>query len=185
MSTTGRHSVWRDSFRCVCACVCSLSAVCCVAGSWCWLTKQHTVWRIATWSGPFTLLTLCVISAYVVILHHAQRQRQEAASSYRARRAVSVHSLHEQSIQARFSTSLMLYPLVFLICWTLPVVSQIVLWSVRDESRLFPLLLFNALTSPLLGFLNMLVFYREELGTLRNATLLECWHRSVSLLCCH
>merc|ERR1712100_90954 len=91
-------------------------------------------------------------------------------------------NLAQMSMRRRYASSLTLYPIVFLVCWTIPVVKQLILYlGDRSHTDSLPLLIVDALTTPLLGFVNMLVFYYAES---RSISFLEVLHRIRMLLTC-
>ena len=156
-----------------------------VSGMFCWLRKEHIGWRVATYYAPFTVAMAFVLITYVLILYlHREKNRAKEHDSFMMRRVKSTPNLAHMSARRDYAPSLTLYPVVFLICWSIPVVVQLVLYfGHRSHTDSLTLLVLDALTpaTPMLGFANMLVFYYAEI---RATSFFEVLHRVRALLIC-
>eukprot|EP01130_Rhizamoeba_saxonica_P009668 TRINITY_DN3941_c0_g1_i2.p1 TRINITY_DN3941_c0_g1~~TRINITY_DN3941_c0_g1_i2.p1 ORF type:complete len:243 (-),score=32.25 TRINITY_DN3941_c0_g1_i2:590-1318(-) len=120
-----------------------------LSGIWCWIVNTDTassVWRFLVFYIPLYLMILVVIVLYVMIIYNVIKYFKKSDTDDKSKKRVR-----------RQLNRLKLYPIIFLLLYIFPIINRIYDWS-SDGDQSFFLFLMQALTAPLLGFANGIVY---------------------------
>ncbi|PAA62472.1 hypothetical protein BOX15_Mlig013741g5 [Macrostomum lignano] len=123
------------------------------AGAWCWITD--TAWRMAVWFVPVLLLLLAILTVYIIILTRIRRRTTTWSGMYGEESAAAVATAAVQLQEQLYP--LLAYPCIFLALNLLPFVNRINNAASAEPS--FVLYLLSAVSSPLIGTINFILFY--------------------------
>jgi len=130
-----------------------------IAGLWCWIVWEWQVYRWALYYIPLFLVIIAILVLYSLIY------------------AAILMSLKFQGKQGdregqRLLIKLRSYPIVFFVVYAFSIANRIYDWVSPDDS--FPLYILESLTTPLIGFVNAIVYLSDpETKTLWKRQLFE------------
>ncbi|XP_066267695.1 cyclic AMP receptor-like protein A [Branchiostoma lanceolatum] len=121
------------------------------AGAWCWIPNQYTHWRFGIWYGPlFCLLGLMVV-VYTCITVTLNRKVKRWEGTYDPDVERNKDLLKEDIKPLRA------YPFIYLALSIFPLVHRIQN-AISPDNTVFALVVLHALTSPLQGMVNAIVY---------------------------
>eukprot|EP01125_Pyxidicula_operculata_P006769 TRINITY_DN2323_c0_g1_i1.p1 TRINITY_DN2323_c0_g1~~TRINITY_DN2323_c0_g1_i1.p1 ORF type:complete len:358 (-),score=69.66 TRINITY_DN2323_c0_g1_i1:134-1207(-) len=138
-----------------------------IAGLWCWLDWDNgQLWRWTLFYIPLFVMMLVVIVLYGLI-------------SYTVSSRLNTQSSVDYEKAKKLIKKLQLYPIIFVGCYLFSIINRIYDWASPQDS--FALYLLESLTTPLVGFVNALVYGLDEnVKSLWKAQIRE----SLGLSCC-
>eukprot|EP01130_Rhizamoeba_saxonica_P018015 TRINITY_DN8906_c0_g1_i2.p1 TRINITY_DN8906_c0_g1~~TRINITY_DN8906_c0_g1_i2.p1 ORF type:complete len:246 (-),score=39.78 TRINITY_DN8906_c0_g1_i2:35-772(-) len=113
---------------------------------WCWISSEGSgnIMRLISWYIPLYSGITAAMILYIMVAHSIRS---------------STNTFHDPALDKEVNLAvrkLFAYPLVFLILWIFPTINH--LYDVVDENEIFFLHLMQALTEPLVGFINAIVY---------------------------
>jgi len=119
-----------------------------VAGIWCWIIRSGagSVWRFIVFYIPLYLFILLVLIMYAIVV----------AVIIENKRKVKKLKKSGEDKTKKLIARLFLYPIIFLLLYIMPTVNRIQNWV--STTDILALYILQALTAPLLGFCNSLVY---------------------------
>jgi len=115
-----------------------------IAGIWCWIIWDYQIYRWCLYYIPLFLVIVAVIVLYSLIystvIANLKEQKDEK------------HKAEAKNLLAKLRA----YPIVFFIIYVFSITNRIYDWLSPDDS--FPLYVLESLTTPLIGFVNSIVY---------------------------
>ncbi|XP_077988029.1 cyclic AMP receptor-like protein A isoform X2 [Glandiceps talaboti] len=122
------------------------------AGAWCWISGDNaTTWRFAIWYGPLFVIIFLMFVVYTYIIIHVNRKVKAWEGTYDPETERSKQLLKEEI------KPLLVYPFIYLLISIFPLINRIQN-AVSHNNPIFVLVLLHALTSPLQGAINAIVY---------------------------
>ncbi|XP_070537843.1 cyclic AMP receptor-like protein A isoform X2 [Ptychodera flava] len=121
------------------------------AGAWCWIAgDQATLWRFFIWYGPLFVIIFLMFVVYTYIIIHVNRKVKAWEGTYDPDTERSKQLLKEEI------KPLIAYPFIYLIISIFPLINRI--QNAVSNDPIFALVILHALTSPLQGAVNAIVY---------------------------
>jgi len=115
-----------------------------IAGLWCWIVWEWQAYRWSLYYFPLFVVILCTLVlyslTYVSVVENLKIQRR---------------SVTDKDAQQLLS-KLQVYPVIFFIVYVFSIINRIYDWASPDDS--FPLYVLESLTTPMIGFINAIVY---------------------------
>nr|XP_002129104.1 cyclic AMP receptor 3-like [Ciona intestinalis] len=122
------------------------------AGAWCWIKHTSTVWRFLIWYVPLFLLILAMFGGYSYIIYFLKKRISSWQGTYDPDEERTVQLIKEDI------KVLKAYPFIFLILSIFPFILRIHNAFTAEGTDIFGLWVMTALTAPLQGAVNAVVF---------------------------
>nr|XP_006816465.1 PREDICTED: cyclic AMP receptor-like protein A-like isoform X2 [Saccoglossus kowalevskii] len=121
------------------------------AGAWCWINGENdTTWRFVIWYGPLFVIIFLMFCIYLYIIIHVNRKVKAWEGTYDPETERSKQLLKEEI------KPLLVYPFIYLIISIFPLINRI--QNAISHDPIFAFVLLHALTSPLQGAINAIVY---------------------------
>jgi len=117
-----------------------------IAGIWCWIVWDYQIYRWVLYYIPLFLVIVTVIVLYSLIYSTVITNLKE-------------QSKHIDSDAKQLLAKLRAYPIVFFIIYVFSITNRIYDWLSPDDS--FPLYVLESLTTPIIGFVNSVVYLAD------------------------
>eukprot|EP00057_Strongylocentrotus_purpuratus_P005030 XP_003730036.1 PREDICTED: cyclic AMP receptor-like protein A isoform X1 [Strongylocentrotus purpuratus] len=121
------------------------------AGAWCWIPAEYPLWRFFMWYGPLFLLIVLMFVVYAYITYKLRRRIRSWQGTYEPEIERSRQLIREEIKPLRA------YPFIYLVLSIFPLINRIQN-AVAPDNAIFVLYLFHALSSPLVGLVNAIVY---------------------------
>ncbi|XP_072032946.1 cyclic AMP receptor-like protein A isoform X2 [Amphiura filiformis] len=124
------------------------------AGAWCWIREDSsnaTVWRFFMWYGPLFVLIIVMFVAYSYIIYVLKKKVRSWQGTYEPEIERS-RQLIKSEIKPLTS-----YPFIYLALSVFPLINRIQN-AANPGNPVFALVLLHALSSPLVGAVNAVVY---------------------------
>ncbi|KAJ8038413.1 Cyclic AMP receptor-like protein A [Holothuria leucospilota] len=122
------------------------------AGAWCWVQEGDDVWRFAVWYIPLFLLIGVMFIVYIIIVYRVNRQAGLWQGSY------SPDQERQRAMLKEFVKPLKIYPLIYMILFIFPLINRLQNAISKSSEPIFAITLLHAVSSPLHGFINAVVY---------------------------
>ncbi|XP_069103712.1 cyclic AMP receptor-like protein A isoform X2 [Argopecten irradians] len=120
------------------------------AGAWCWIADNWH-WRVGIWYGPLFLMILCLFVVYIYITYVLTRKASSWQGTY------DPDTERHKELMKEDIKPLRAYPCIYLAVSIFPLINRIQN-AISPEYPVFPLMVLAALSSPIHGAVNAIVF---------------------------
>ncbi|XP_060080370.1 cyclic AMP receptor-like protein A isoform X1 [Ylistrum balloti] len=120
------------------------------AGAWCWI-EDNWHWRVGIWYGPLFLTIFCLFVVYIYITYILTRKASSWQGTY------DPDTEHHKELMKEDIKPLRAYPCIYLAVSIFPLINRIQN-AISPEYPVFPLMVLSALSSPIQGAVNAIVF---------------------------
>jgi len=117
-----------------------------IAGLWCWIIWDYQVYRFALYYIPLFLVIIAIIVLYSLIYVSVLA-------------SLKVQGTQTDKGAIQLLTKLRAYPIVFFVLYAFSIANRIYDWASPDDS--FPLYVLESLTTPLIGFVNSIIYLSD------------------------
>ncbi|XP_071511766.1 cyclic AMP receptor-like protein A [Diadema antillarum] len=121
------------------------------AGAWCWIKDEYPVWRFFMWYGPLVLLIVLMFVTYTYITYKLRHRIRSWQGTYEPEIERSRQLIREEIKPLRA------YPFIYLVLSIFPLINRIQN-AVSPNNPIFALYLLHAMSDPLVGFVNAIVY---------------------------
>ncbi|XP_041483062.1 cyclic AMP receptor-like protein A isoform X1 [Lytechinus variegatus] len=121
------------------------------AGAWCWIPAEYPVWRFFIWYGPLFLLIILMFAVYAYITYKLRKRIRSWQGTYEPEIERNRQLIREEIKPLRA------YPFIYLVLSIFPLINRIQN-AVNPDNAVFVLYLFHALSAPLVGLVNAIVY---------------------------
>ncbi|XP_022093839.1 cyclic AMP receptor-like protein A isoform X1 [Acanthaster planci] len=121
------------------------------AGAWCWIKEESTAWRFFTWYGPLFIIIIAMFILYSYIIFILNKKVKSWQGTYEPE-----IERNRQILKAEIRP-LQAYPFIYLALSVFPLINRIQN-AANPGNPIFALVILHALTSPLQGLVNAVVY---------------------------
>ncbi|XP_038050471.1 cyclic AMP receptor-like protein A isoform X2 [Patiria miniata] len=121
------------------------------AGAWCWIKEESTAWRFFTWYGPLFIIIIAMFIMYSYIIFILNKKVKSWQGTYEPE-----IERNRQILKAEIRP-LQAYPFIYLALSVFPLINRIQN-AANPGHPIFALVILHALTSPLQGLVNAVVY---------------------------
>ncbi|XP_071798279.1 cyclic AMP receptor-like protein A isoform X1 [Asterias amurensis] len=121
------------------------------AGAWCWIKEEATAWRFFVWYGPLFIIIIATFIMYSYIIYVLNKKVKSWQGTYEPE-----IERNRQILKAEIRP-LQAYPFIYLALSVFPLINRIQN-AAKPGQPVFALVILHALTSPLQGLVNAVVY---------------------------